>query len=89
MYWQSVVLPHDLWYATMAYPIAQLYGNSVLGSLNARAALRAAGNARPSDSYMLSNRIAHNGAHGPVTPRSANPSTYVGLVSRSMLSKVE
>jgi hypothetical protein len=62
-----------------------LYGNSVLGSLNARAMLRGVGGQGPSssDNYALSDRIAHGGARG-VTPHSANHSASVGLVSCSV-----
>jgi hypothetical protein len=76
------VLPNDLWYIALLYPTVQLYGNSVLGSLNARAALRIAGNA-PSDTYALSTWIAHNGARGLGEPRSADNSDSRARVSHS------
>jgi hypothetical protein len=83
---QSVVLPHALWYVVLAYPTVMLYGNSVLGSLNARVVLRSGtGNAPSSESYALSSRIAHRGTRGLGGPRLANHSDPVALVSSHKL----
>jgi hypothetical protein len=79
---QSVTLPGTLWDASLAYPTVMLYGNSVLGSLNARALLRKGpNNMLSSDSYALSGRINHTGAHGLGVPRLADRSNPVELVS--------
>jgi hypothetical protein len=75
----------ELWYIALLYPTVQLYGNSVLGSLNARAALRSASNAPSSDSYALSTRIAHNGAHSLDAPRFADNSGFLARVSHAAL----
>jgi hypothetical protein len=83
---QSVTLPSALWDASLAYPTVMLYGNSVLGSLNARALLRnGSNNVLSSDSYALSGRINHHGNLGFGTPRSADGSHPVGMVSCSTL----
>jgi hypothetical protein len=70
---QAALLPHALWYTALAYPTVQLYGNSVLGNLNARVALRRADNAAPVlGSYSFSTR---GGARGTASkPRSADRS---------------
>jgi hypothetical protein len=75
--------PNDLWYAALAYPTVQLYGNSVLSSLNARALLHGTGNTAFSHSYMLSSRVAHSGSFGMSAPCSADCSVPVASVSCS------
>jgi hypothetical protein len=78
---QAALLPHALWYTALAYPAVQLYGNSVLGNLNARVALRRADNAAPFlGSYSFPTR---GGARGTVSkPRSADRSVSCSTFAR-------